>query len=79
MRGIIVLFLVLAWLPVGADEYQDIVEQAFQALDNDYRNSWSFTETSTVDEQQGPTLTLELTRVVSCHVHLIVFRRCFCE
>lgn len=50
MKIYIAALALLLTVPASADNYVDIVEQAFAELDNDYHEEWAFTESVMEDE-----------------------------
>ena len=49
MKRLSVLIGLLLLGPAHAEEYEDIVSRAFEAINGDFHNEWAFTETSTAD------------------------------
>jgi len=50
MKILLSMLGVLALSPTLAEEHESIVERAFEALDNDFQESWAYTETSTQED-----------------------------
>lgn len=48
----IVLFRLLLTAPVLALEHEDLVDRAFEKMNNGFEDSWAYTETSTRDKSR---------------------------
>ena len=50
MKNILLLIGLLLPAIAIANDYEDIVQQAFESIDRDFDERWAFTETSTRDD-----------------------------